>query len=61
VACRPRRAIEAEESILGRGIDEESAEEAGAAAVASARPMPHNGYMVQIARTLVKRAILSCK
>ena len=60
VACRPRRAIEAEESILGRAIDEESAEEAGAAAVASARPMPHNGYMVQIARTLVKRIILSC-
>ena len=42
-------------------MNENHAEAAGVAAVLSARPMPHNGYMVQIAKTLVKRAILACK
>ena len=57
----PHRAIEAEESIVGKAMNESHAEAAGVAAVSSARPMPHNGYMVQIAKTLVKRAILACK
>jgi xanthine dehydrogenase YagS FAD-binding subunit len=57
----PHRAIEAEESIAGKAMNESHAEAAGVAAVSSARPMPHNGYMVQIAKTLVKRAILACK
>jgi xanthine dehydrogenase YagS FAD-binding subunit len=61
VSLKPRRAIEAEESIAGRLIDEGSAEEAGAAAVSSARPMSGNRYMVQIAKVLVKRSILACK
>jgi CO/xanthine dehydrogenase FAD-binding subunit len=41
-------------------VNEETAEAAGAAAVSDARPMTHNAYMVQIAKTLVKRAILAC-
>ena len=57
----PHRAIEAEESIAGKAMNERHAEAAGVAAVSSTRPMPHNGYMVQIAKTLVKRAILACK
>jgi xanthine dehydrogenase YagS FAD-binding subunit len=57
----PYRAIPAEESIAGKVLNEENAEAAGAAAVSAARPMPHNGYMVQVARTLVKRTILACK
>jgi xanthine dehydrogenase YagS FAD-binding subunit len=61
VHFKPHRALEAEESIRGKVINQENAEEAGAAAVSSARPMSHNGYMVQIAKTLVKRIILSCK
>jgi xanthine dehydrogenase YagS FAD-binding subunit len=61
VHFKPHRALEAEESIRGKVIDQENAEEAGAAAVSSARPMSHNGYMVQIAKTLVKRTILACR
>ncbi len=34
--------------------------EAGKAAVADAEPMEGNAYMVPIARTLVKRTVLSC-
>ena len=56
----PYRAVKAEQVITGRVIDEAAAEEAGAAAVAEAKPLEHNKYMVAIARTLVKRALLAC-
>jgi xanthine dehydrogenase YagS FAD-binding subunit len=56
----PYRAIKAEQVITGRVIDEAAADEAGAAAVAEAKPLDHNKYMVAIARTLVKRSILAC-
>jgi xanthine dehydrogenase YagS FAD-binding subunit len=56
----PYRAVGAEQVITGRAIDEKTADEAGAAAVAEAKPLEHNKYMVAIARTLVKRAILAC-
>jgi xanthine dehydrogenase YagS FAD-binding subunit len=61
VDVTPHRAFEAEESVVGGVLNESRAEAAGAAAVSSARPMPHNAYMVQIAKTLVKRAILACR
>lgn len=56
----PYRAIEAERTIAGKKIDEALAEEAGKAAVAAARPLEHNKYMVAVARTLVKRALQAC-
>ena len=56
----PYRAVKAEQVITGRAIDEAAADEAGAAAVAEAKPLEHNKYMVAIARTLVKRSILTC-
>ena len=55
----PYRATEAEESIMGKAITDDNAELAGVAAVSAARPLPHNGYMVQIARVLVMRTILA--
>jgi len=61
VDFKPHRALEAEERIRGNPVDEENAEAAGAAAVSGARPMSHNGYMVQIAKALVKRTILACE
>jgi xanthine dehydrogenase YagS FAD-binding subunit len=61
VHVTPYRPLDAEESLAGRPLDEEHAEEAAAAAVSAARPMTHNAYMVQIARALVKRAILACR
>lgn len=60
VYVRPYRAPLAEGLIIGKKIDEESAAAAGRAAVSAAVPMEHNAYMVPIARTLVKRALLAC-
>jgi xanthine dehydrogenase YagS FAD-binding subunit len=60
VYVKPYRATAAEEAIKGKAINETNTEAAGAAAVFDARPMPYNAYMVQIAKTMVKRAILGC-
>lgn len=61
VYVKPYRATKAEEAIVGKPIDEANAEAAGSAAVSDAKPLTHNAYMVQIAKTMVKRAILACK
>jgi xanthine dehydrogenase YagS FAD-binding subunit len=61
VCVTPRRATEAEAVILGKEINAQNAESAGRAAVSDARPLKYNGYMVQIARALVKRCILACQ
>jgi xanthine dehydrogenase YagS FAD-binding subunit len=57
---KPYRAVKAEKAILRKKIDESLAEAAGSAAMSDAQPMERNGYMVQIARVLVKRSILAC-
>jgi len=56
----PRRAAEAEGVLVGKTICRQSAEEAGRAAVADARPLANNAYMVEIAKVMVKRAVLAC-
>ena len=56
----PYRAVQAEQAVIGKKIDEALAEEAGQAAVSAAKPLEHNKYMVAVARTLVKRALLAC-
>jgi xanthine dehydrogenase YagS FAD-binding subunit len=60
IAVKPHQAVKAEKAILKKSIDENLAETAGGAAMADAKPMERNGYMVQIARVLIKRAILAC-
>jgi xanthine dehydrogenase YagS FAD-binding subunit len=60
VYVTPYRTKAAEEAITGKEVNDVNAEAAGAAAVSNARPMPYNSYMVQIAKTMVKRAILGC-
>ena len=60
IAVKPYRAVKAEKSILRKRVDESLAAAAGSAAMSDAKPMERNGYMVQIARVLVKRAILTC-
>jgi xanthine dehydrogenase YagS FAD-binding subunit len=59
---RPYRAIKAEDAMKGKSIDAANAEAAGAAAVSDARPLPgeRNKWKIQIAGTMVKRAILGC-
>ncbi|NLA73914.1 MAG: molybdopterin dehydrogenase [Deltaproteobacteria bacterium] len=64
VGPKPLRAAKAEEVIAGKsikGISEKDAEAAGEAAVAGARPLNAAKFKVQIAKTLVKRALLSLK
>jgi xanthine dehydrogenase YagS FAD-binding subunit len=59
VAPKPYRATKAEAAIAGKPINEATAEAAGAAAVEDARPLTATKYKVQIAKTLVKRALLA--
>ena len=61
VYVKPYRARKAEDFIVGKEINEANAEAAGNAVVSSAQPLRHNGYMVQIAKVMVKRAILACR
>jgi xanthine dehydrogenase YagS FAD-binding subunit len=64
VGPTPVRATKAEEVISGKkikGITEKDAEAAGEAAVADAKPLKAAKFKVQVAKTLVKRAILSLK
>lgn len=60
VYVKPYRAFKAEEAIIGKTISEANAEGAGVAGVAAAKPMTHNAYMVPVAKTMIKRAILGC-
>jgi xanthine dehydrogenase YagS FAD-binding subunit len=61
VYVTPYRATNAEQAMIGKVLNEASAEAAGSAAIEGAKPLKDNGYMVQIAKALVKRAILTCK
>ena len=57
----PYRATDAEKIITGKEIDKKWAEAAADAAVGGNVEFPKSRYKVQIARALVKRALLACK
>lgn len=59
VAPKPWVATEAEQFLAGKTITEEVAENAGAAAVKGAQPLSENAYKVQLAKVVVKRALLA--
>jgi xanthine dehydrogenase YagS FAD-binding subunit len=59
VAPKPYRATKAEAAIAGKKITEAIAEAAGAAAVEDAKPLTATKFKVQIAKTLVKRALMA--
>ena len=61
VYVKPYRAVEAEEAIIGKKINDANAGAAGSAAISDAKPLHDNAYMVQVAKILVKRAILMCR
>ena len=54
----PLRAYKAEEVLRGKAIDEAVATAAGEAAVADAHPFEATKYKLQIAKTIIKRALL---
>ena len=58
VAPTPWVSLDAAAALVGKVVDEHSAQAAGDAAVVRATPLSENDYKVQIARTAVKRAIL---
>ena len=57
----PKRADDAESSITGKAVNTANAEAAGEATAAKAKStaLPQNLYKVQIAKTLIKRALLA--
>lgn len=58
VAPIPIRARDAEEYLVGKTVDEAVASEAAELALKHARPLEANAYKVEIAKALVKKAIL---
>lgn len=61
VAPLPFRVVSAEEVLVGREVNEENAEATGKAATIGTIALSKNKYIIQIIKTLVKRAILSCR
>ena len=61
VYVTPYRARKAEEAVIGKTLNEANAEAAGEAAIEGAKPLKDNAYMVPVAKTIVKRAVLACK
>ena len=60
VYTQPYRVTKAEKYIQGKSIDVSTAEAAANEIVADTLPLLNNNYKIQIAKTLVKRAILAC-
>lgn len=60
VAPTPVRANKAEAAVKGKHLDATVAEAAGNSAVTGAMPLPLNNYKVEMAKSLVKNALLSC-
>ncbi|HLK66281.1 MAG TPA: xanthine dehydrogenase family protein subunit M [Bryobacteraceae bacterium] len=58
VAPTPWEAAGAESAIKGKAITQDTAEAAGKAAVAGAKPLSQNAYKVNLAKVAVKRALL---
>jgi xanthine dehydrogenase YagS FAD-binding subunit len=59
VAPVPWRSEDAERALAGKPLNEQTAAEAGAAAVRAAKPLSGNAYKIQITKTAVKRAIMN--
>jgi len=61
VAAGPVRATRAEKILVGRPVDEKASADAAEVALAGAKPLSMNAYKIEIAKTLVKRAILQSR
>ena len=61
VYVKPYRASAAEELIRGKTLSDDDIGAAADAAVSGANPMTRNRYMIQVARTLVKRTLMACR
>jgi xanthine dehydrogenase YagS FAD-binding subunit len=61
VYVKPYRALKAEKYMIGKKIGKTHAAKAAEAVVADAQPLGDNTYMVQLAKVIIKRAIMACK
>jgi xanthine dehydrogenase YagS FAD-binding subunit len=61
VSSIPYQAVKAEKFLKGESLTKTVAEKAAEASVSDALPLSKNGYKVPIAKTLVKRALLSIR
>lgn len=59
VAPIPWRAAKAEEFLRGKKLDEDTAQKAGEIALEGAPPTKENAYKVDLAKSLVQRALLA--
>jgi xanthine dehydrogenase YagS FAD-binding subunit len=59
VAPVPWISQDAEQALVGKQVNEQSAEAAGQAAVSKAKSLGKNAYKIQLTRVAVKRAILA--
>lgn len=59
VATVPLRSSAAEQTLLGRRLDDATAEAAANAAAAGAQPLSENGYKVELLTTLLRRTLRS--
>jgi xanthine dehydrogenase YagS FAD-binding subunit len=59
VAPIPWRAVEAERALAGNPLNSETISRVAQACVADARPMPHNGYKIDLVRGIVQETLLS--
>ena len=57
----PYQATLAQQTLVGQPLDNASAQAAADAAVSNARPRQRNKFMVEIARTIVKKIVLDCQ
>jgi len=60
VYTQPYRVTAAEKYLIGKSINETTAEKAADRITGDAVPLLNNRYKIQIARTLIKRVILAC-
>jgi xanthine dehydrogenase YagS FAD-binding subunit len=58
VAHKPWRSQEAEAALSGRPASEENFRNAAQAALASAKPLTHNAYKVELGRRAIVRALM---
>src|SRR5262249_36784433 len=59
VAPIPWRCADAEKVLIGQPLNEHTAMSAAAVSVNGAKDLGHNGYKIQIARVVVRRALLA--
>jgi xanthine dehydrogenase YagS FAD-binding subunit len=59
VAPIPWRSPRAEQALVGKPLNEETARAAGRAAIVGAAPLADNGYKVGLVQTLLRRTLLS--